>query len=88
MGVRMLVTHFPCKEGIAPSTGSTMQMGLGERRMNTDHVYYAMVREDDGELRFPSGMTALDCFSTEEAAMEAARELGYKEVEIVQWSVD
>ena len=56
--------------------------------MNTDYVYYAMVREDDGELRFPSGMTALDCFSTEEAAMEAARELGYKEVEIVQWSVD
>jgi hypothetical protein len=62
---------------------------MGERCiMNTDYVYYAMVREDDGELRFPSGMTALDCFSTEEAAVEAARELGYKEIEIVQWSVD
>jgi hypothetical protein len=62
---------------------------LGERRiMNTDYVYYAMVREDDGTLRFPSGMTALDCFGTEEAAMEAARELGYNEIEIVHWSVD
>lgn len=56
--------------------------------MNTDHVYYAMVREDDGELRFPSGMTALDCFSTEDEAREAAGELGYTEIEIIQWSVD
>ena len=56
--------------------------------MNTDYVYYAMVVEDDGSLRFPSGMTALDCFGTEEAAVEAARELGYNDVEIVRLSVD
>lgn len=56
--------------------------------MNTDHVYYAMVREDDGTLRFPSGTDAMDCFSTEEEALAFAKERGYNEVEIVQWSVD
>lgn len=56
--------------------------------MMKDYVYYAMVREDDGTLRFPSGTSALDCFSSEEEAYEFAKELGYTEVEIVQWQVD
>ena len=56
--------------------------------MMKDYVYYAMIQEDDGTLRFPSGMDAMDCFSTPEEAREAARALGYNEIEIVQWQVD
>lgn len=58
------------------------------KKTSADYVYYAMVVEDDGTLRFPSGSSALDCFSTPEEARAFAAERGYNEVEIVRWQVD
>ena len=58
------------------------------KKTSADYVYYAMVAEDDGTLRFPSGMSAMDCYSTPEEAEAAAKALGYNDVEIVQWDVN
>ena len=66
---------------------SDMKFTTAEEMMK-DYVYYAMVAEDDGTLRFPSCTSAMDCFSTPEEAIEFARQRGYNEVEVVQWQVD